>query len=169
MNQPGIKNNIVNTSSIAWQSDEHGAFAYYKKQLGLAAGSEKLGATLYKLMPGKKSFPYHYHYANEEAVLVLEGSGTLRIRNELKPITAGDYIAMPVGPEFAHQIMNTSDQPLIFLCFSTMNHPDVVEYPDSNKVGVTAGVAPDGDKEKILLKARFFKHTAVEYFDGETT
>ena len=48
-----------------------------------------------------------------------------------------------------------------------MNYPDVYEYPDSNKVGVTAGVVPGGDYEKAQLKARFRKQDAVDYFDGE--
>jgi uncharacterized cupin superfamily protein len=122
---------------------------------------------MYKLMPGKKTFPYHFHYANEEAVFVLEGTGSLRLANEIIIIKNGDYIALPVGPNHAHQITNTSENPLIFLCFSTMNHPDVVEYPDSEKIGVTAGVAPGGESHKVLLKARFRKQDSVDYFDGE--
>lgn len=161
------KKNIVNVNDLDWQSSEHGDFAYEDKWLAAATGGEKLGTSLYKLMPGKKCFPYHFHYANEEAVFVLEGSGTLRMHNEFIPISQGDYIAFPVGPDYAHQIINTSEQPLIFLCFSTMIHPDVVEYPDSNKVSVTAGVAPGGDVEKVLLKLRFRKQDAVDYFDGE--
>jgi uncharacterized cupin superfamily protein len=159
--------NIVNIHNLDWQSSEHGDFSYQDKWLAEATGGKQLGASLYKLMPGKKCFPYHYHYANEEAVFVLEGSGTLRMNNELIPINKGDYIAFPSGPDYAHQIMNTSEDSLVFLCFSTMNHPDVVEYPDSNKVGVTAGTAPGGDPEKVLLKARFRKQDAVDYFDGE--
>src|SRR4029078_6425205 len=118
---------------------------------------------LYRLMPGKKCFPYHCHYANEEAVFVLEGSGTVRIKDKMMPIKQGDYIVFPVGPEHAHQIINLSGEPLLFLCFSTMNHPDVVEYPDSGKVGVTAGAAPGSDPDRILLKTRFRKKDAVDY------
>lgn len=162
-----MKNNIVNINNLDWQSSEHDDFTYQDKWLAVVTGGEKLGASLYKLMPGKKAFPYHYHYANEEAIFILEGSGTLRLNNKMISITQGDYIALPVGPDFAHQIINTSESQLVFLCFSTMNHPDVVEYPDSNKVGVTAGIAPGGDTEKVLLKARFRKQDAVDYFDGE--
>src|SRR5579862_3703358 len=158
-----MTNNIVNISKLEWQTDEHGDFSFQDKCLAAAAGGEKIGASLYKLMPGKKCFPYNYHYANEEAVFVLEGSGTLRMNNNMVPISQGDYIAFPVGPDYAHQIINTSENPLIFLCVSTMNHPDVVEYPDSNKVGVTAGVAPGGQTERILLRARFRKQDAVDY------
>ena len=162
-----MQNNIVNIHDLEWERDEYGDFAYAEKPLRVPAGGEMIGACVYQLMPGKKVCPYHFHYANEEAVFVLEGSGTLRINNEMKPIRQGDYIAFPVGPDHAHQIINTSDKPLIYLCFSTMQHPDVVEYPDSNKVGVTAGVAPGGDRNKLQLKAMFRKHEKVDYFDGE--
>ena len=162
-----MKNNVANIDSLEWQPHEHGDFAYYNKKLAAAVGGEKLGTTLYKLMPGKKCFPYHFHYANEEAVFVLEGSGTLRMNNKMMAIKQGDYMAFPVGADYAHQIINTSQNPLIFLCISTMKHPDVVEYPDSNKVGVNAGVAPGGDPAQAKLKARFRKQEAVDYFDGE--
>jgi uncharacterized cupin superfamily protein len=166
-----MKNNKVNINSLNWQASahgEHGDFSCQAKRLGIAAGGKMLGASLYKLMSGKKAFPYHYHYANEEAIFVLEGAGTLRMNNEMIPLMEGDYVALPVGAECAHQVINTSENPLIFLCFSTMHRPDVVEYPDSNKIGVAAGVAPDGDPQKPLLKALFRKQDEVEYFDGET-
>lgn len=157
----------MNINDLDWQSNEHGDFAYQDKWLAAATGGEKLGASLYKLMPGKKAFPYHQHYANEEAVFVLEGSGTLRMNNEMIPIAQGDYIALPVGPDHAHQIINTSEKPLLYLCFSTLIYPDVVEYPDSNKLGVTAGIGICGKREKIQLRARFRKQDAVDYFEGE--
>lgn len=83
--------NIVNINDLDWQSSENRDFAYQDKWLAAAAGGEKLGATLYKLMPGKKACPYHYHYANEEAVFVLDGTGTLRLNNQMISITQDDY------------------------------------------------------------------------------
>lgn len=53
-----------------------------RKQLGALAGSEKLGCSLYQLPPGCHSFPDHFHYANEEAIYVLEGQGRLRLAGE---------------------------------------------------------------------------------------
>lgn len=158
---------IINEAQIPWNEDQHGDFSYARKQLGVPAGGEKLGASLYKLMPGKKAFPYHFHHANEEAVFILEGEGTIRINNEMREVSKGDYIAFPIGPEHAHQIINTSKNALIFLCFSTMNHPDISEYPDSKKFGVSAGAAPGAKQEKFLLKAYFLKESNVPYFEGE--
>ena len=66
-----MKKNIVNIKDLDWKTSEHGDFAFQDKWLAEATGGEKLGTSLYKLMPGKKCFPYHFHYANEEAVFVL--------------------------------------------------------------------------------------------------
>lgn len=162
-----MKSNIVNIDALDWQVDDMGDFSYSRKHLTQLAGGEMLGASIYKVMPGKKTFPYHFHYANEEAILVLEGSGTLRLNDEKITINKGDYIALPKGSSHAHQILNTSSAPLIYLCFSTMVHPEVIEYPDSGKVGVSAGSAPGGDKNKSQLKKYFPKKSAVDYFEGE--
>lgn len=162
-----MKNTIVHTNQLPWEEDAAGDFTYSRKPLTKHAFGEKLGASLYKILPGKKAFPYHFHHANEEAIFVLEGSGTLRVNNEMKTISEGDYIVFPIGPDHAHQVINTSDAPLVFLCFSTMNHPDISEYPDSNKIGVSAGAAPGSRKEKFLLKGYFKKDQTVDYFEGE--
>lgn len=97
-----MKPNIVNMNNLKWESSDNGDFAYQEKPLRHVTGREMLDTSLYKLMPGKKAFPYHFHYANEEAIFVLEGCGTLRINNEKKPIIQGNYIAFPPGAKFAH-------------------------------------------------------------------
>ena len=51
-----MKKVIVNVDDLEWQSSEHGDFAYQDKWLTLATVGEKLGASYYKLMPGKKRF-----------------------------------------------------------------------------------------------------------------
>ena len=38
----------------------------------------KLGASVYDLPPGQSICPYHYEYGEEEALIVLEGTPTLR-------------------------------------------------------------------------------------------
>ncbi|HLB56785.1 MAG TPA: cupin domain-containing protein [Coxiellaceae bacterium] len=162
-----MKKNIININNIEWTQSDHGDFSHERKSLTQAVTCEKLGASIYRLAPGKKAFPYHYHYANEETVFILEGSGTMRLNNAVIAIKKDDYIAMPTGTEHAHQIINTSEKPLIFLCFSTMIHPDVTEYPDSKKIGVTTGSAPGSDPKNYSLKVFLKKSDAVDYFLDE--
>lgn len=98
----------------------------------------KLGASVDIVAPGKRSCPYHFHYAQEEMFIVLEGEGTLRVAGEMLPIRAGDVMFIPPGPEYPHQIINTSAAPLKYLSVSTRDSPEVVEYPDSGKYLATA-------------------------------
>ncbi len=159
---------IVRVEQLQWTEQSHGtSFRVRRKQLGAAAKNEKLGCSLYEVPPGCRAFPFHYHYANEEAIYVLQGTGTLRLAGKEVAIAAGDYIAFPAGDISAHQMINTSDAPLRYLCFSTMIEPDITAYPDSNKIGVFTGSAPGGSKDQRTLNAFFRTDTETDYWDGE--
>ena len=119
------------------QTVDQGGFAFRRKRLGAAAGGKGLGVSWFELEPGKKSFPFHFHLANDEAVFILEGEGVLRLGDQEHRLRAGDYVAFNPGPP-GHQIINRSQAPLRFLAISTMKEPEVAVYPDSNKVGVLA-------------------------------
>ena len=84
-------------------------FSWRATAVGEHIGGTKLGASLYELDPGERSFPYHYEYGNEEWLLVVAGSPTLRDpegEHELRP---GDVVCFPEGPEGAHQVRNDTD------------------------------------------------------------
>ena len=110
-------------------------------RLGTGTAASKLGASIDTVAPGKRSCPYHFHHAQEEMFIVLEGTGTLRVAGEMLPIVAGDVIFMPPGPEYPHQLINTSDAPLRYLSISTRETPELVEYPDSGKYAALAAAA----------------------------
>jgi uncharacterized cupin superfamily protein len=106
-------------------------------QIARQIGAKKLGYNLTAVPPGKRAYPFHNHRLNEEMFYVLEGRGEVRIGAESFPIRAGDIIACPPGgPELAHQIVNTGAGELKDLAVSTMQYPEVCEYPDSGKIGV---------------------------------
>jgi uncharacterized cupin superfamily protein len=65
--------------------------------------------------------------------VIIEGQGTLRVAAEMLPLRAGDVVFIPAGPEYPHQIINTSDAPLKYLFISTQDSPEICEYPDSGK------------------------------------
>ena len=160
--------NVVREDDLKWGEQSHGGrFVHRRKQLGSAAGAEKLGCSLYEIPPGRQAWPYHYHLANEEAIYVLQGSGTLRLGEREITLSQGDYVALQVGEAGAHQIINTSEEPLRYLCFSTMIEPDAMVYPDSNKIGIFAGAAPGGPKEKRTLSKFLRGDAEVGYYEGE--
>lgn len=126
---------------------------------GLSDGTAavKLGAAVDTLAPGKIVCPYHYHYAQEEMFVVLEGHGHLRVAGTMVPVRAGDVVFIPPGPEYPHQFVNTSDAPLKYLSISTQERPEICEYPDSGKYMAYAG--------KFSATQRLENN--LDYYDGE--
>lgn len=161
---------VVNEAELPWTETRHGTrMEVRRKQLGAAAQGRKLGCSLLELPPGKQSWPAHYHLANEEAIYVLSGAGWVRLGAERVEVKAGSYVALPPGPECAHQLFNEGPEPLRYLAFSTMEQPDVVVYPDSKKLGVFAGAAPGGDKASRTLHTYLPLGAEVDYWKDEET
>lgn len=102
-------------------------------RLSDGTAATKLGASVDRLAPGMRSCPYHFHHAQEELFVVLEGEGSLRVAGELVPVKAGDVVFIPPGPEYPHQFVNTSAAPMKYLSVSTQEEPEICEYPDSGK------------------------------------
>jgi uncharacterized cupin superfamily protein len=144
-------------------------YAFTRKQLGAAAGAQQLGVSYMELPPGARAWPRHFHAANEEGVYILAGRGRVRIGEVEVEVRAGDYVALPAGPAHAHQTINDSDEPLRYLCMSTMLSTDIGVYPDSDKIGVFAGSAPGGAKAGRFVEGFFRMGARVDYWDGEDT
>jgi uncharacterized cupin superfamily protein len=91
----------------------------------------------------------------------------VRIGPERFPIKKGDVIAHPPGgPETAHQIVNTSKAELKYLAISTLEIPEICDYPDSKKFAVmTMQPGPDGKPKFWRFAAR--EAMGLDYFDGE--
>ena len=138
--------------------------------IGKALGTRRLGINVTVVPAGKKAWPRHYHYANDELFVVLEGRGTLHYGDADHPLRAGDVVHIEAGTGIPFQIENTADEELRYLALSTLDHPDVFVYPDSDKIGVMAGGGPmreasDPTKPKLV---RFIRaDMQVGYWDGE--
>jgi uncharacterized cupin superfamily protein len=156
---------IVNLADVVLQTVGNGdKFAAEFASLGAGIGARKLGVSLAVVAPGKRAWPKHAHHVNEEMMLILDGAGTYHCGSESAPIKAGDLIAAPPGDgSTAHQIENTSDAPLRYLCFSTKLEPEVVEYPDSGKFGVSSWAGKDRPTVRYLGRPE----TTLDYWDGE--
>lgn len=125
--------------------------------------ARKLAAGVNVVPPGKRACPYHLHHAQEEMFVILEGEGTLRVAGEFLPVKAGDIVVIPPGPEYPHQLINTSSGLLKYLAIGTTDEPEICEYPDSGKYLAEVGVAtahPFG-----VIGRRGDK---VDYWEGET-
>lgn len=160
--------NVVNLSEIEPDERLKGSRIGAKfKPVGARAGASGLGCTWYEVAPGRAAMPRHFHCANEEALFVLEGTGTLRLGDATVEVKPGDWISFPVGPAHAHQLRNTGQEPLRYLGISTRHNVDVVGYPDSKKV-MAAAVKPGAAwTDPAWVKLVFEEDKAVDYFHGE--
>jgi uncharacterized cupin superfamily protein len=156
---------FLNISDDAeYQLNDDGAFKEECFPVSDKIGAQKLGYNVIVIPAGFKACPFHSHHVNEEMFLVLGGEGTLRFGQNSYQIKKDDIIACPPGgAEVAHQIVNTSCEPLKVLCISTREPFDVCEYPDSNKILTMVGKQGH----------RSFSHISrlsekVDYFEGES-
>jgi uncharacterized cupin superfamily protein len=145
------------------EQDQPG-FRWRRARLARQARLERLGMSLFELGPGETAFPYHFHYANEELLIVVEGRPSLRTPEGWRELQPGEVAGFPLGERGAHQVANRSDQTARIAMVSEMVGPDVVVMPDSGKV--QARENPPGAAEPGLWQI-FRSEDSVEYFDGE--
>jgi len=160
--------NIARLSEIPQEplpSPEGTVFGGLRQRIGASVGAKKLGYGVFTIPPGKTAFPSHVHGVNEEMIHILEGRGVLRFGNDRIPVDAGTFIACPAGRELPHQLVNDSTEDLRYLVVSTMTYPEIVDYPDSRKIGVYSGPSTSGEKP---FRALYARGTEVPYFQGET-
>jgi uncharacterized cupin superfamily protein len=157
----------VNEREVPTEETRRGNTHFRRTRLSDAAADDpEIGCSRYELPPGGRSWPYHYHTGNAEAMYVLSGSGTLRLGGEEHPIEAGDFVPLPAGEDGCHRVVNDSGAPLRYLMVSTMDEPDVTVYPDSGKVGVFAGSPPGGTDERSV-EGYFRLDDRVDYWTDE--
>jgi uncharacterized cupin superfamily protein len=101
-----------------------------------AAAAELLGATVYELEPGARWADLHVHYANEELIVVLAGTPTLHTLGESRELAAGEVVVCLRGRSGAHRLENPSGEMARVLIVSTMLMPEIVEYPEQDRLFV---------------------------------
>jgi uncharacterized cupin superfamily protein len=98
-----------------------------------AGGGDLVGVSLWEVPPGETAYPYHWHLAQEEVVVVLEGRPHLRTPAGWRQVEKGEVLAFAPSEEGAHQISNATDETVRFLAVANQQ-PDIIMYPDSGKV-----------------------------------
>ena len=130
-------------------------------RFGPLIDAEELGTSVYGLRPGQSICPYHYEYAEEEWLLVLAGTPTLRHAEGTDVLATWDVVCFPRGPAGAHQVRNDTDETVRVLMYSTVKHPAATVYPDSDKIAIWTG-----NPEDDLIVHR---PSGVDYWSGEPT
>ena len=149
---------VVNVFADDWE-EIYPPLEGWRSNTRRLAPHRKLGATVYELLPGQTQCPYHFHYGNEELVLVLRGRPTLRTPDGERELQPGDAVHFPTGPDGAHQMINRTDEPTRYVIAAVNASPEVIEYPDSGKVAA-------GSREHRFWTIHR-REGEVDYFDGE--
>ncbi len=129
-------------------------------RFGPQLGAKQTGASVYDLPPGQAVCPYHFEYGEEEWLMAVEGTPTVRTPDGYELLAPFDVVFFPVGPSGAHQVRNDTLHRVRVLMWSTVVTPTATAYPDSDKVGIYTG-----DPAEDLMATR---SSNVDYFHGET-
>lgn len=156
---------VINLNQLSDKTEsKQGKFSETYYPVSDKIGANKLGYSVSVLAPGNRVCPFHNHRVNEEMFLILAGKGTLRFGEQEYDVVPMDIIACPPGGrEVAHQIINTGDEDLRYLCLSTNESVDICEYPDSDKI-----LAITSEPKNNQLRHMSRASDAKGYYDGET-
>jgi uncharacterized cupin superfamily protein len=140
---------------------DHPGFVARRARLGYQLGTQRLGVSAWEVPPGQAAYPYHFHFAEEELLIVLEGRPAIRRPDGWSRADRGAMLAFPIGEDGAHQLVNDTDEPVRFLSVSSPATADVVIYPDEGKI-----CAADRRGTGEGLKLYFNMDAAVDYHEG---
>lgn len=141
---------------VVWDEYSHGSrFGTRYQQLAEHGGCQRIGVCIEELAPGKQACPHHYHHLEEEQLMMLEGSLTLRLGDKTYVMSAGSYVVFPAGQKQGHSIFNHTESVCRYLLIGDRSPHDVIVYPDTNRVGVR------------LTGESYNKGATMEYWEGE--
>lgn len=140
----------VLSGELELETDRPG-FSWRGTRVGERIGGDRIGASVYDLPDGERTYPYHFHLGIEEWLVVLDGTPTVRSPDGERELRRGDVVCFPDEPDGAHGVRG----PGRVLILSANRVPSLSLYPDSDKIGVW----PPGK----LFRAG----DTVDYWDGE--
>jgi len=110
-------------------------FRRHSIRIGADLGASRTGLSVYELPPGQAISPYHYEEPEEEWLLVVSGTPTLRHPGGEEQLEPWDVVFFPAGPAGAHHVQNNSESVARVAMFSSSSAAaGAVVYPDSDMV-----------------------------------
>jgi len=131
---------IVALDDVEPEIMDRGRYADSSRGLGVAAGSVRTGLHHAVMEAGKWSCPPHWHGAEHELFVVLEGGADLLLFDnqgevvEEHALRAGHCVARPgpARPKRAHALRGGPDG-ITYLAYGTRRPEEIVYYPVSRK------------------------------------
>jgi uncharacterized cupin superfamily protein len=162
MADPRRGRELINVFDDDWHEGYPPADGYLANWKRVRAGMLAVG--VFELLPRQTQCPYHFHHGNDELLIVLRGTPTLRTPDGERDLQPGDAVPFPAGKDGAHQLYNGTDTPARYLIAARHVTPEVVEYPDSGKLAAMSY----GESQRGGPLATWHRFDdAVDFFDGE--
>ena len=108
-----------------------------KRPLGDLFGLMNFGVNLTRLKPGGSSSIRHAHTKQDEFLYILEGRPTLITDAGRTALKAGMCAGFRAGTGDAHQLVNETDEEVVYLEIGDRTEGDAVNYPDDDLAVVT--------------------------------
>jgi len=106
-----------------------------RRRLGDQFGLGNFGVNLTELEPGVVSALCHAHTRQDEFVYVLQGNPTVVIGEDEYAMKAGDCVGFKAGTGVPHQLVNRTDDRVIYLEIGDRTPGDGVHYPNDDLHG----------------------------------
>lgn len=136
-----------------WEAGEIGAT---RRRLGVAAGAKRLGVALIEIDPGRRSTPPHVHADEDEAFLVLAGSGLSyqsAARDDVRTYAIGvdDLLWHPSNGD-AHTLV-AGEEGLTVLAVAEGSRTKTTYLPRTKQFWLGARWSPAGTRHPFLADA----------------
>jgi uncharacterized cupin superfamily protein len=129
---------LLNADDAFWRPSNQ--MGIENTDLGKQLEATKLGARLWRLVPGQAS-TRHRHFEQEELYVLLEGRGRVRVDEDL--LTLSPLDALLVEPDSARQLFNDTDADQLWLVVGAP--PELANTLEMSEEQL-ATLYPDGPK-----------------------
>jgi uncharacterized cupin superfamily protein len=119
-------------------------------RVGSQLGAARTGLSVYELPPGQAVGPYHYEDPEEEWLLVVSGTPTLRHPGGEEQLEPWDLVFFPSGAAGAHLVRNDSEATARVAMFSSITAVGAVVYPDSDMIQI---FTTEGDDDVVVERS----------------
>lgn len=100
--------------------------------LSEAVGMKRIAVHLARIPPGKESFAYHCHLAEEEFLYVLAGRAVAELDGEEVELGPGDFLGF-AAPSVAHHLRNPFAEDFVCLMGGERREIEIADFPRLRK------------------------------------
>ena len=135
MSKPAAANDIIAHRKTIYPkplADKVKVEGRARRRLGDHFGLTNFGVNLTELAPGSSSALAHFHTKQDEFIYILEGTPMLMLGDKEYLLHPGDFCGFRAGTEVGHQLVNKSQNPVLYLEIGDRMPGDFPVYPNDD-------------------------------------